>query len=237
MNRRTLEPHPGEVATIADLESDLEAALRALRELDSRGRLPRELRALLELAPPEGTSVHVSLRERDGGRQLRSSAAARSFSYRHCGVWIVFEVPQALYSEPSARSSSVADALPEFVTALDQAEHEPHLHFVSLKWFRDTYLIKRGHAWAHDPEIPRRLIQHATESDLILTSKVPNPKTPDYPVTSIRLNREHPEVVRILAAQATGRQASAPYGEGRANEPERRADPDDQPESSRDTDP
>jgi len=203
MNRSTLEPHPGEVAKIADLEADVEAALAALRELDGRGRLPRELRALLQLAPPEGTSVHVSLRERDGGRQLRPGAPARNFSYRHCGVWVVFEVPQILHAEPAARHASAADALVDFVFALDQAEHDPHLHFVSLKWFRDTYLIKRGLAWARDPEIPRRLIQHATEGALILTSKVPNPKTPDYPVTSIRLNREHPEVIRILATRGT----------------------------------
>lgn len=202
MNRSTLEPHRGEVATVADLESDIEAALAHLRVLDERGTLPRELRAMLMLAPPEGTSVHVSLRERDGGRHLRPTTPARNFSHRHCAAWIVYEVPQVIPSDsPSDPRQSLAGALEEFVVALDHAEHEPHLRFVSLKWFRDTYLFKRGHAWARDPEVPRRLIQHATEGGLILTSKVPNPKTPDFPVTSIRLDREHPEVVRILASR------------------------------------
>jgi hypothetical protein len=213
MNRSTLEPRTGDVATVADLEADIEAALSYLRELDGRGALPRELRPMLMLAPPEGTSVHVSLRERDGGRHLRPSAPARVFSHRHCAAWIVYEAPQVFTDDPQAARQALASALDEFVVALDQAEHEPHLHFVSLKWFRDTYLFKRGFAWARDPEIPRRLIQHATEGALILTSKVPNPKAPDFPVTSIRLDRAHPEVVRILGAR-----------------------PEAQPEQSRETD-
>jgi len=35
----------------------------------------------------------------------------------------------------------------------------------------------------------------------VLTSKVPNPKSPSYPVTAIRLNRQHPQVAAVLGEQ------------------------------------
>ena len=37
---------------------------------------------------------------------------------------------------------------------------------------------------------------------MILTSKVPNPKTPEFPVTTIQLNRTHPKVQRMLESLA-----------------------------------
>ena len=41
-------------------------------------------------------------------------------------------------------------------------------------------------------------IRSGIEKRLILTSKVPNPKSPQFPVTSIRLNRLMPEVQAAL---------------------------------------
>jgi len=125
-------------------------------------------------------------------------------------------MPAALDSngpEKPERAES-GSPLDDFIAALDRAERDPHLSFVSLKWFRDTYLVKRGYGWARDPDIPRRLVQETTERGLIVTSKVDNPKTPEFPVTSIRLNRQHPDVKKILGAapvtEAGGRVASSP---------------------------
>jgi hypothetical protein len=58
--------------------------------------------------------------------------------------------------------------------------------------------VRSGHRWAQDPDVPRRILQDATERNLVLTAKVPNPKQPTFPVTSIHLNRQHPDVQRIL---------------------------------------
>ena len=33
---------------------------------------------------------------------------------------------------------------------------------------------------------------------IIVTSKVPNPKNPAFPVTAVRLNHRHPDVMAIL---------------------------------------
>jgi len=201
--------------TISDLEQDLEDAIDHVRRLDADGRLPAELRPLLLLAPVEGTSVHVSLRHRDLARQIRRNHGAQAFSQNDCGVWIVFEAPLPEASRDAGRAPS-GDArgpsndrntgprpFDEFVLALNDAENQPQLTFVSLKWFRDTFLVKSGYRWAQDIEMPRRLLQEATERDIVLTSRVPNPKQPEFPVTSIRLNREHPDVRRILEHAAS----------------------------------
>lgn len=208
--------------TISDLEHDLEKALDHVRTLDASGQLPPELRPLLLLAPVDGTSVHVSLRHRDMARQIRRNHGAQAFSQSDCAVWIVFEAPlpdaardggrgdargdrrddasdsRADRGVPHERAPQGARPFDEFVLALNDAENQPQLTFVSLKWFRDTFLVKSGYRWAQDIEMPRRLLQEATERNIILTSRVPNPKQPEFPVTSIRLNREHPDVKRIL---------------------------------------
>lgn len=210
--------------TVGDLEHDLENALDHVRDLDERGKLPQELRPLLLLAPVEGSSVHVSLRHRDMGRQIRRSFGAQAFTQREGAAWIVFEAPhpdqtdaRGRSDEPRRGASDAGDEqiprdehnpFDEFIRALDEAEHQPQLNFVSLKWFRDTYLMRSGYGWAQDPEIPRRILQEATERSLVLTSKVPNPKQPTFPVTSIHLNRQHPDVQRILGS-GSGRAASS----------------------------
>ncbi|MBL8857155.1 MAG: hypothetical protein JNL28_01440 [Planctomycetes bacterium] len=210
--------------SIADLQSDLESALTHVRELDAQGELPPGLRPLLLLAPVEGTSVHVSLRHRDHAHQIRRSYGPQAFDQRDGAAWIVFETPpvDALRAgrhgesgfEPrddfhehrrhDERSShgrqqhGGGDPLQDFLVALNEAESQPQLKFVSLKWFRDTYLPKTGYPWAQDLDIPRRLLEDATVRNLVLTSKVPNPKQPTFPVTSIYLNRDHPDVRRML---------------------------------------
>lgn len=217
--------------TVADLESDLQNALGYLIELDQRGRLPEELRPLLLLAPADGASVHVSLRHRDQGRQIRRTFGGNAFNQRECGAWIVFESPRLADSRRGDDSREHFDRRPrddnrrdgghgyeprrgddhgtdheqayeEFIRALNRAESEPQLTFVSLKWFRDTYLVKSGYDWAYEPDLPRQFLSDAAERNMVLTSKVPNPKQPEFPVTSIHLNREHPEVQRILGEEA-----------------------------------
>lgn len=200
--------------TVADLESDLENAFTQLRDLDRRGQLPMELRPLLLLAPMEGSSVHVSLRHRDQARQIHRNYGSQAFTQRGCAAWIVFEAPQIDGAIGGARRSEPrVSPFDEFIRALDRAESEPQLHFVSLKWFRDTYLAKLGFGWAQDPETPRRILQEATEREMVLTAKVANPKAPEFPVTSIHLNRKHPEVQRLV-----GDRNSDPRGDPDGNE-------------------
>jgi|688.fasta_scaffold04767_9 hypothetical protein len=194
-----MSPHRDPPATIAQLEFELQGALEALRDLERQGKLPPALTPLVYLAPQDGASVHISLRARETGRQLRRNQPLESFQPRSSAVWVVYEVPQqeSLQTDPGTGEPMV-----DFVLALDHAERDPHLSFIALKWFRDTYLQKRGFAWAFDPDMPRRLIQEATDAGLIAMHKVPNPKQPEFPVTGIRLDRAHPLVQDILQTAA-----------------------------------
>jgi hypothetical protein len=97
------------------------------------------------------------------------------------------------------------------VVALAKAENDPQLGFVSLKWFRDTYLPRQGYGWSVAQENRQRLLDDAINmKKWILTSKVPNPKNPQYPVTAIRLNRSLGEVRRILEQEEGVASAFAP---------------------------
>jgi len=208
-----MEPHP---RSIPEIESALQQALGSLRGLEARGELPPALKPLLELAPPVGGSVHVSLRERDSGRPVGPELQAQGWSSRGCGAWIVHEVPLELSegdSRHSGASGRSAGPLRDFILALDHVEKDPHLRFVSLKWFRDTYLPRRGFDWASAPDLPRQVVHEAAEREIILTAKVPNPKTPEFPVTTIRLNREHALVMEFLAAAKDTSRARIPSDE------------------------
>jgi hypothetical protein len=89
--------------------------------------------------------------------------------------------------------------LAELVRALDRAETRPGLQFVALKWFRDIVLPGEGLAWTQSVSDRQQVLKEAIDRRLLLTSKVPNPKAPQFPVTAIRLNRMLPDVQVILA--------------------------------------
>ena len=211
-------------STIPEIEFELQRALSSLRDIDERGELPQALRPLLELAPPAGASVHVSLRERASGQPIRPGSPAQSWSSRGGGAWIVYEIAEGLGADgPRARNDIQGGTSPlrDFVRALDHVEKDPHLRFVSLKWFRDTYLPKRGYDWSSDPDIPRQTVHEAAEREIILTAKVPNPKTPEFPVTTIRLNREHALVKELLPESGERIRAQTPSDESSGTSPTR----------------
>lgn len=98
----------------------------------------------------------------------------------------------------SQPSPSASDPVSDLIRALDRAEAHPGFKFVALKWFRDTALPEEGFAWATDHSARQRALSDAIKKRLILTNSEPNPKAPQFPVTTIRLNRWMPEVKIIL---------------------------------------
>jgi hypothetical protein len=91
-----------------------------------------------------------------------------------------------------------ADPIRDFVLALNQAESRPDFKFVALKWFRDTALVEGGLAWAQSDAERQRVLREAIEKRMVLTGRMPNPRSPQFPVTSIRLNHLLPEVQSII---------------------------------------
>jgi hypothetical protein len=90
----------------------------------------------------------------------------------------------------SSSSSSQSPASPEvqeLCHALEEVERQGR-SFVALKWFRDDVLASKGFSWTADPEQRQAVLAAAIDNKLVVTSRVPNPRSP-FPTTAIRLNR------------------------------------------------
>jgi hypothetical protein len=105
---------------------------------------------------------------------------------------------------------SEEDRLSDLVRALDRAESRPGYEFVSLKWFRDNALAHEGFSRAADMSARHDALREAIDRRWILTSKVANPRPPNFPVTAIRLNRQAPEVQALLGGRAGSPSAFRP---------------------------
>jgi hypothetical protein len=142
------------------------------------------------------------------GRKKRSDASADNWSPESGRIEIRFEVTPEEGKTAVSEVSRGVDKKPSpdsletrLLRALDRAELRPGWNFVSLKKFRDEILP--GEPFAPGAFQPadvhwQEAIRSAIEKRLILVGKVPNPKSPQFPVTSIRLNRLMPEVQEVL---------------------------------------
>lgn len=160
---------------------------------------------------PDGYKISVSLTDQKG-RKKRKDASADNWSPTSGEIRISFHPGEQKatpsrsnsVSEPQKqRSAAASNPISDFVRALAEAESRPGYQFVALKWFRDVFLPGQGLEWAQSETARQAVLREAIERHLVLTSKVPNPKSPQFPVTAIRLNRLLPEMQSILGlAQA-----------------------------------
>lgn len=187
--------------TIEQVESQFEQKVHeALRELD-----------LL----PEGFKHRVRFHGKTKDKK-KTAVFEKNWSPETDTIYIRFEpvpdvsrhLPQpatnstvsAPPSVPAQNSPIAADPLSDLIRALDRVESRRGYDFVSLKWFRDAALPSAGLSWASADATRQSVLRGAIDKRLILTSKVPNPKSPQFPVTAIRLNRLMPEVRTILGS-------------------------------------
>jgi hypothetical protein len=200
--------------TIEEVESRLEQGLAKLRSPEYK-----PLETLLQPLIPKGYRAHVSLVEKADKtgkkRKKRRTASADSWSPDLGEVRIYFEPEtsnpgavaveqlQDLRAEPSAKAAATiaSEPLSDLIRTLDRAESRPGYQFVALKWFRDVAVPGENFDWAQSDSARQSILREAIERRLILTSKVPNPKSPQFPVTAIRLNRLLPEIQAILGEQ------------------------------------
>jgi hypothetical protein len=94
------------------------------------------------------------------------------------------------FEEPLAGGlpADIDDRIKELCATLAEAERGGHA-FIALKWFRDSFLPRKAFSWNQHPESRQLILAEAIQRGVVLTSKIPNPKTPAYPTTTIRLNR------------------------------------------------
>jgi len=173
---------------------------------------------------PSSRRLMVSLFD-ESGRKKRCSASSENWSPESGEIRIKFEpvgstpevavagamMPEsngmmAVAGTPEA-SSEAKDAasgrnekLAQLLNALDRAEATPGWNFVPLRKFRDEILSAEVPTLATDAE-RHGVLDLAIKRRLVLVGKVPNPKTPQFPVTSVRLNRLMLEVKTILGQE------------------------------------
>jgi hypothetical protein len=175
---------------------------------------------------PDNFQARISLLD-SKGRKKRSSAAAENWSWESGRIELRFE-PTASAKKPAqtisgtpplmqgaivssnqaARSAagavnadshvhlSEAELLRVLAKTLDRAEARPGWNFVPLKKFRDEILPAENPALT-DAEW-HSVLRSAIEKRLVLVGRVPNPKAPEFPVSTVRLNRLISEVAAMI---------------------------------------
>jgi hypothetical protein len=196
--------------TIPEAEEIIEEALEELAFSSDPG-LSRALRFLA----PTGYQVIVELCG-ENGRSKRRHANANTWTPEEDEIRIYFErvddenqghvdrpavqhsarpqrpVPiddgAAAESSHGALPADVDDRIQELCATLAEAERGGHA-FIALKWFRDSFLPRKTFVWNQSPESRQMILAEAILRGVVMTGKIPNPKTPAYPTTTIRLNR------------------------------------------------
>ena len=224
---------------LEELERAIAQALLKVRELSAQNALPPVLQPLNLIAPPRGFHVQVELkpytdhaREDDwehderwdarngevriGYEPAREDAVREERQERNDRGWHPDEQrgPLAPSGPPDSQT-----AMRDVVRVVARAEGDPAFKFLALKFLRDQ-LLPRQVAWASLPHEAQIQINYAIDQGVLVTTKVENPRMPQYPVTAVQLNREHPLVGEVLgAAQGSGESMRSPAGaEGRAAE-------------------
>lgn len=170
----------------------------------------------LQLLTPEGFRPVVELQER--GHRKRPTDSLETWSPESGEIHIYFvpdstsqraanAFPDDKEIERNHRASKDDELAPSTPSRSRVNENQSGLHqaeaelcdalaeverlgrsFVALTWFRDDVLPSKGFAWAADADERQAVLARTVEKGLVLTSKIPNPRSP-YPTTTIRLNR------------------------------------------------
>jgi len=196
---------------LEELERAIAQALTKLRELSAQNALPPVLQPLTLIAPPRGFVVQVELtpytdhaRPDDWNRDPRWDARngelrigyepARDEPARDERGWYGDDLrgPQAVSGPIDPQV-----ALRDIVRVVGRAEGDPAFKFLALKFLRDQ-LLPRQIAWGSLPNEAQIQINFAIDQGVLVTSKVENPRAPQYPVTAVQLNREHPLVRSMI---------------------------------------
>ena len=175
---------------------------------------PIRLAAFNSLLIPPGYIPKLELNSatKSNPRQLRkkrADASIESFDPRTDRIVWSFEPaadtsdcePSDFANTPVAASEPPTSRVQyeELVLALSSAEEGDH-EFIGLNFFRDHFLTQLRHPWVRNDILRRTLFESLIAQGWIETGKMPNPQSVEFPVTTIKLNRQHPAVEAILKA-------------------------------------
>ena len=193
-------------STISEVEESIRQSLEGLRNIP----FSEEVKVGLNFLLRPGYRPVIQLEE--DGRKKRSNASASNWNPETGEIVIFFEREDASQSGPSpdprssqgpqGHSGQPAHVSPasevtslqiqQCCEALAEAEKAGKA-FIALKWFRDDALQSHRYSWTEDGEMRQRVLATAIELGAIRTSKIPNPKNPQFPTTTVSLNRERPQ--------------------------------------------
>lgn len=150
------------------------------------------------------------------GRDVRSDAKAQYvldqevelraiFTPTRQGVQHETEAPRGSSEPPTAAADAAStgtSALPaplspevdRFIRDLDALERRSPNSFVWIKFLIQERIPQLGIPASEANAFLNRLLQEG----VVMTRKVPNPNRPEFPSTSVMLNRDHPAVKRLL---------------------------------------
>ena len=81
------------------------------------------------------------------------------------------------------------EQIQQLCMALAEAEKAGRA-FIALKRFRDEELTTHGYTWAGSLAHRQAVLARAIDAGAVTTSQIPNPKAPQHPTTTVKLNRE-----------------------------------------------
>jgi hypothetical protein len=197
------------VKTIEDLEK-----LAEQQGLDMLIRQDDSCEALKLLLSPQGfrPRFQISIPTKDGFRKKRRTADASTYNPGAECIIVSFEpilkeedlkdvatVPTdatapGLLHQANNTGQPSADQVASVIRLLSHFSRPPR-PFVGLKYFRDKVLLSLKTEWSEDDAQRRATLDYCITQGIIVTGKVPNPQTPEYPVTTIRLDHQHPMVM------------------------------------------
>ena len=121
-------------------------------------------------------------------------------------IVIYFERDPLLVHQPSLQQTPIS-TLPKLSPAIGELVPASHVTeccealaeaeragkaFIAFKWFRDEALPQKSYLWASNPEERQRVLAQAIATGAVSTSRIPNPRAPQHPTTTVSLNRTVP---------------------------------------------
>lgn len=147
----------------------------------------------------------------DCGRDVRSDARLSTLAGRPLELRATF--PGGLLADPPVGPVNAGPAAPgngkssvdvqveRFVRELDALEQKAPGAFVWIGYVLKEKLPAMGLS-ADDA---RAFLERLQEQGIVVTSKVPNKRNPDFPATRVQLNRDHSIVQQVVRGRRTTR--------------------------------
>ena len=194
----------GSSQTIHELEEKMASAIERLAELSeesSQSEMHNVLRGFKSLFCPAGLRPVVQL-EQDG-RKKRNSGPASGWTFATGEIVVYFDEADMLLTDHQVQSGSLegervkqapvelgddSSEVKECCEALAEAEALGR-QFIAFTWFRDLALPAKPFPWSRDPVRRQQVLASAIASGAIQTQRIPNPKSPMHPTTTVKLNR------------------------------------------------